>query len=107
MVKGSACQCRKHEFNPWPRKIPHASEQLSPRTTLLKLSSRAGGETAEPRSHNYGSPCTLEPVLCNKRNHGNEKTSHLNWRVAPACHTREEPVHSNEDPAQPKVNKYF
>ena len=26
--KESACQCRKHEFNPWSGKIPHAAEQL-------------------------------------------------------------------------------
>ena len=26
--KESACQCRKHRFDPWSRKIPHASEQL-------------------------------------------------------------------------------
>ena len=31
MVKNpSTCQCRRHWFNPWSRKIPHASEQLSP-----------------------------------------------------------------------------
>ena len=25
----STCQCRGHRFDPWPRKIPHAAEQLS------------------------------------------------------------------------------
>ena len=34
--KESDCQCRRHEFNPWSRKIPHAVEQLSPRTTTIK-----------------------------------------------------------------------
>ena len=24
------------EFNPWPRKIPHAAEQLSPCTTITE-----------------------------------------------------------------------
>ena len=24
------CQCRRHRFDPWCRKIPHASEELSP-----------------------------------------------------------------------------
>jgi len=28
--KKSACQCQGHRFHPWSRKIPHASEQLSP-----------------------------------------------------------------------------
>ena len=28
--KESACQCRGHRFKSWSRKIPHATEQLSP-----------------------------------------------------------------------------
>ena len=50
----------------------------------------------EPASHNYGAhvpqllkPARLEPVLCNKRSHHNEK-----------------PTHRNEDPTQPKINKF-
>ena len=34
--KVSACQCRKHGFNPWPGKIPHALGQLSPCTTTTE-----------------------------------------------------------------------
>ena len=41
----SACQCRGHGFEPWSRKIPHATEQLTPRAT-----------TTEPLCHNYWSP---------------------------------------------------
>ena len=33
----------------------------------------------EPTCHNYWSPCTLEPVLCNKRNHCSEKPSQHKW----------------------------
>ena len=29
------CQGRKHGFDPWSRKIPHAVEQLSPCTTPM------------------------------------------------------------------------
>ena len=25
VIRKSACQCREHGFNPWPRKIPHAA----------------------------------------------------------------------------------
>ena len=32
----SACQCRGHRFNPYSGKIPHAVEQLSPRTTTTE-----------------------------------------------------------------------
>ena len=49
----------------------------------------------EPMSHDYWArvwqllkPVRLEPVLCNKRSHHNEK-----------------PLHHNEDPMQPKINK--
>ena len=28
--KESFLECRRHRFNPWSRKIPHATEQLSP-----------------------------------------------------------------------------
>ena len=35
--KESACQCRRHRFNPWsPRKIPHAVEQLRVGTTTTE-----------------------------------------------------------------------
>ena len=55
----STCQSRRQVFNPWFGRIPHATEQLSPRTTTepelwvheLKL----------PK------PARREPVLSNKR----------------------------------------
>ena len=46
----SACQSRRHGFEPWSGKIPHASEQLSPCAT-----------TTESACHNYWSPCTWSP----------------------------------------------
>ena len=39
--KEFACQCRKHRFSTWFRRIPHATEQLSPCAELLSLCSRA------------------------------------------------------------------
>ena len=33
---------------------------------------------AKPRVHDYGSPCTLEPVLHNRRSRCSEKTMHYN-----------------------------
>ena len=32
----SACQYRGHRFEPWSRKIPHATEQLSPCATTTE-----------------------------------------------------------------------
>ena len=34
--KEFACQCRRHRFNPWSGKIPHASERLSTRATTVE-----------------------------------------------------------------------
>ena len=34
--KESTCQCRRHGFNPWSRKIPRAMEQLSPCVTTIE-----------------------------------------------------------------------
>ena len=34
--KESACQCRRHGFDPWFRKILHAVEQLSSRATTTE-----------------------------------------------------------------------
>ena len=34
--KESACQCRRHRFDPWSGKILHAVEQLSPCATTTE-----------------------------------------------------------------------
>ena len=34
--KKSACQCRRHGFDPWSRKIPHAAGQLGPCATTTE-----------------------------------------------------------------------
>ena len=35
-VVKTACQCRRHGFDPWSGKIPHAAEQLSPCATTTE-----------------------------------------------------------------------
>ena len=55
------------DMRSFPRKIPHATGKLS--------------------------PCALEPVLCNKRSHHNEKPTHSNYRVAP-CSQKPEKAHA-------------
>ena len=60
--KEFACQCKRHRFNPWSGKIPHALGQLSHTPQLWSLCSRA----REPQLLSP-EPCALEPVLCNKR----------------------------------------
>ena len=88
--KESTCKCRRHGFNPWSGKTPHAAEQLRPCATILSLCSRTQ-ELQLPK------PNCLRPVLCNKRSHCNNKPGHYSWRV-------ERRRHSNEDPAQPNIN---
>ena len=47
----------------------------------------------------------LELVLLKTKNHHSEKPEHCNSKEAPACPSLGKPVHSSEDPAQPK--KWF
>ena len=63
---------RGHDFNPWSRKIPHASELPS------------------PCAPNYWA-CALEPMFCNKRSHCSEKPMPHKYMVAPPAPTRESP----------------
>ena len=47
-------QCRGQGFNPWSRKIPHATEQLSPcATTTEPMLWSLGATTTEPTCLNY------------------------------------------------------
>ena len=57
--------------------------------------------------YKYWSLPALEPLLPNKRSHSNEKPAHCSQRGAPACQNQSKPVHSNEHPAQSKINKIF
>ena len=50
----------------------------------------------EPEGCNYWSPCSLEPVLCNKRNHCNEKLMNLSGRVQLPLSTSRESPHSSK-----------
>ena len=50
----SACQCRRHGFDPWFRKILHTVEQLSLRaTTTEPVLYTPGAATTEPTYSNY------------------------------------------------------
>ena len=59
-----------------------------------------------PVCHNYWRPCSLHPVLHNKRSHRNEKPENLKQRTAAACHNLRKPTCSNEDPAHPIINTF-
>ena len=76
--KEFACQCRRHGFNLWSGKIPHAEGQLSPCATNI-----------EPVFQSWGAS-TTEPTF--SRSHATQekplkwKAHMLQWRVAPTRH---------------------
>ena len=84
--KESACQCRRHRFDPWSWKIPHVAEQLGPCATTIE-------------------PGALEPRLLSRRGHCSEKTSDHRERIAPCLPQLEKSQCSNEDPEQPLKKK--
>ena len=45
--------------------------------------------------------------MLHKRGHHNEKPAHHNEEQPPLAATRRKPACSNEDPTQPKINKFF
>ena len=93
----SACQCRGRGFEPWSRKIPHATEQLSPCITTTGLVLWSLRATLLRPTH-------LEPMLRNGRSHRSEKPVHCSGEWPPLAATRES-LRSNKDPTQPKINK--
>ena len=63
----STCQCRRHSFNPWSRKIPQASEQLNPCTTICEpVLKGVWAATTEPVCHNYWRLSTGETTAIKK-----------------------------------------
>ena len=60
----TACQCRRHGFDPWDGKIPHASEQQnSCAATREPVLWSPAAVTIEPSHHDSWSPRALELIL--------------------------------------------
>ena len=77
------------------------ARQLDPYTTATEpVLYSPGARTAEPICHDYRSPQTLGPMLCNKRRNRREKPA---YQPESSCQSPqlEKGPHSNEDPAQP------
>ena len=84
--KESTCQCRRHRFNPWSRKIPRTMEHLRPcAPQLLGLCSRAGSPNYW--AHVLQLLTSACPKACAPQQ---EKplqwVTHCNQRAGPACH---------------------
>ena len=90
--KESVCLCRIHGLDPWSGKIPQAAEHLSPRVTNTEpVLHSSGATTTEHTGCNYCSPCTREPVLCNRRSPLGRSSSTATGELAPLSTTRESP----------------
>ena len=100
--KESSCQWRRHRFDPWSGKVPHASEQLNPWATITEpVLETPGAESTEPTHHDYWSPRALEPVFRNKRSHHSEKQVESNSCLPQLERSR----YSNKEIAQPEINR--
>ena len=62
----SACQCRKHEFDSWSRKILHASEQPSLCTTTELCSGVLEWHLLNPMHPGPHAPQQEKPAHCNQ-----------------------------------------
>ena len=80
----SACQCRRHRFNPWSGKIPHAEEQLKP------ICYTYWTHTREPMSHSFWAWVPGTCVL--------QQEKPLQWE-AHAWQRREAPAATREGPS--------
>ena len=85
------CQCRGHGFYSCSRKIPRATEQLSPRaiaTELMHCEAREP-QLLSPRAAITTEARHLEPVLHNRRSHCSEKPCTAAWSSPVLCKQRE------------------
>ena len=92
LVKRSVCQSRRHGLDSWSGRIPRASEQLSPHATAQEEQNLSWPTHPAVRApHKEKPPEGETPMpqlacsLCSQQ-----------WEKSPS---------SNEDPAQPKINK--
>ena len=70
----SACQCRRHGFDPWPWEDPTCHGPT--KTVHPNFWSPCPWE---PVLHNYWRPNTLETELCNNRSHCSDKPVHRSF----------------------------
>ena len=100
--KESTCQCRRHRFNPWSKKIPCTKQQLSPEPQLLSLCSRdCEPYLLSPSTAATESYTPWSPALQQERPPQWEACA-LHLESNPTHHNQRKSPHSNKDPTQPK-----
>ena len=106
--KEFTCQCRRHRFDPWARKIPHVSKQLIP---LLNSTT-----TTEPVLKSLGAhllnPHAATTEGCVPRAQDLQQEKPPQWEdltpqleLSPHWPQLEKSLHRNKDPAQLKKKK--
>ena len=101
--KESTCQCRRHRFDPWSRKISHAGEQLGLCTTVIApILWSLGAATTESTRYNSWSPHTRAHAPQEKPLQ--QEALALQLECSPCSPQLEKSLCSNKDPAQPKIN---
>ena len=100
--KEFTCQCRRHGFDPWSSKVPHAVQQLSLCTQLLSLWSRAQRLYLLSRAH---VPQLLEPPYPEAHAPPQQKPPQweacaLQLESSPSSLQLEKNLRSNENQAQ-------
>ena len=89
VVKNPACQCRRHGFDSWSRKIPRATEQLIHGSQLPSLCSRAR-ELQLLSPHTTTTEALAPQSLCSTRETTAEPDAAT--AVAPAHHNSRKPA---------------
>ena len=82
----------------------HKESDTTERLNWTELNHNYWASALEPLCHNYWSPHTLEPLLCNKRASPQREARAPRGGAAWLTAARESP-YSNEDTTQPKINK--
>ena len=95
--KESACQCRRHRFDPWSSKIPKAAEQLSPcAATVESVLWSVGAATLQPRA--------TDPVLSARQATAARILCTATSEQPPPPQLEKSP-RGNKDTARPNRNK--
>ena len=94
VVKESACQCRRHRFDPWPGKIPHATEQ--PHTC-----SNSWACALEPGSYQWVHALHVKSTCPRACDWHQEKPQQWEARILIQL---EKSPRNNKDHTQPKIN---
>lgn len=100
--KEFTCQCRGYRFDPWPGKIPHAEEQLSPWATTPELCSRAQ-QLHLLSPHATSTAARVPWSLCATREAATQSLHATTREQPPLTVTREEPTRQQR-PSAAKVN---